>query len=549
MRSCVVLCLLIFMFVITAEGTIRRVPQDYAKIQLAINASIDGDTVLVSEGTYFENLVLTKKIVLGSYFIIDRDTSHISKTVIDGSTPRHPDSASVILITTGTDSTTVISGFTLRRGSGTRVFDSWWNQHWRCGGGIVLLAGGARIANNIIANNTLITSDAVVGGGIHVWTQEGPIPFWIIEDNKIINNNIRSTSVEAEGGAVHLTEQGRFNNNVVMNNSVAGVNYGHAGGIWITSALGYGSTYIELSNNYICGNTASHSGGGMLAAMNGASGELTTTILTNNVFCNNSSSTGGAAIQFQSGIHTLINNTLANNNGPNTVRVFSTIGALVMRMLNNILWNPSVSSEYVVGSGTYTRTRYSNYNCVRTGLTGTNNITGDPNFMSGDTLYRLSQNSPCIGTGISSEVLGGETWFAPPFDFLKTPRPRGTGTQPDMGAIENDFPVGVSAEESQIHPALFALEQNYPNPFNPSTIIKYSVPVSAGANNHSSVQLKVFDILGREVATLVNEEKAPGNYEVEFSGVGTGLDLSAGVYFYQLRAGAVVITKKMLLIK
>ena len=109
----------------------------------------------------------------------------------------------------------------------------------------------------------------------------------------------------------------------------------------------------------------------------------------------------------------------------------------------------------------------------------------------------------------------------------------------------------ITSVEKSSHalPTVFNLEQNYPNPFNPSTIIKYSVPVSAGANNHSSVQLKVFDILGREVATLVNEEKAPGNYEVEFSGVGTGLDLSAGVYFYQLRAGAVVITKKMLLIK
>ena len=121
----------------------------------------------------------------------------------------------------------------------------------------------------------------------------------------------------------------------------------------------------------------------------------------------------------------------------------------------------------------------------------------------------------------------------------------------------------ITSVEKSSHalPTVFNLEQNYPNPFNPSTIIKYSFPVSAGANNYSPVQLKVYDILGNEVAVLVDKEQAPGNYEVEYSGVGTGLDLSAGVYFYQLRtstgsvtgastgSGTVVITKKMLLMK
>jgi hypothetical protein len=94
-------------------------------------------------------------------------------------------------------------------------------------------------------------------------------------------------------------------------------------------------------------------------------------------------------------------------------------------------------------------------------------------------------------------------------------------------------------------PEQFTLEQNYPNPFNPSTTIKYSIPTS------EFVTLKVFDVLGNEVATLVNEEKPAGSYEVEFSAVVTSRDLSlsSGIYFYTLQAGSFVQTKKLILIK
>jgi hypothetical protein len=83
------------------------------------------------------------------------------------------------------------------------------------------------------------------------------------------------------------------------------------------------------------------------------------------------------------------------------------------------------------------------------------------------------------------------------------------------------------------------LLQNYPNPFNPTTKIRYSVLQS------SNIILKVFDILGREVATIVNEEKPDGEYEVEFNAA----NLPSGIYFYQLSAGNFVETKKMVLLK
>ena len=90
-----------------------------------------------------------------------------------------------------------------------------------------------------------------------------------------------------------------------------------------------------------------------------------------------------------------------------------------------------------------------------------------------------------------------------------------------------------------VTPENFRLEQNYPNPFNPTTTIKYSIPESG------IVSLKFYDILGNEVASLVNEEKAPGVYSVTFDAG----NLSSGVYFYKIQAGKFTESKKMTLIK
>ena len=103
-------------------------------------------------------------------------------------------------------------------------------------------------------------------------------------------------------------------------------------------------------------------------------------------------------------------------------------------------------------------------------------------------------------------------------------------------------------------PIEFSLEQNYPNPFNPSTTIRYSIPsVFSTTGSNLNVVLKVYDVLGNEIAELVNEEKPAGNYEVNFD----ASKLSSGVYFYQLQASdpetisgqGFVETKKMILIR
>ncbi len=98
-------------------------------------------------------------------------------------------------------------------------------------------------------------------------------------------------------------------------------------------------------------------------------------------------------------------------------------------------------------------------------------------------------------------------------------------------------------------PQQYNLFQNFPNPFNPTTKIKYSIPLET--QRAVSVQLKVYDILGREVATLVNEQQSPGNYEITFISVKTHrhASLPSGIYFYQFQAGDFIQTKKMIIIK
>ncbi len=116
-----------------------------------------------------------------------------------------------------------------------------------------------------------------------------------------------------------------------------------------------------------------------------------------------------------------------------------------------------------------------------------------------------------------------------------------TGTS--LCIINEDNLVSVKENPNNKNvPDNFILSQNYPNPFNPTTTIEYSIPETGYI---PSVQIKIYDILGREVATLVNEIQQPGNYSVQFNAA----NLSSGIYFYRLKAGDFMQTRKMILMK
>ena len=169
----------------------------------------------------------------------------------------------------------------------------------------------------------------------------------------------------------------------------------------------------------------------------------------------------------------------------------------------------------------------------------------NPNLIYEDSLWMLSDNSPAIDSA-SNE-----------FDFVfEDLEGQARDNYPDIGADEyslemkknkpltssdvgpySDFETVTSINENpEITPDKFILYQNYPNPFNPTTKIRYSIPSNITETGHAlSVQLRVYDILGKEVAALVNEEKSPGEYEVEFNGISEGdQNLPSGIYFYRL---------------
>ncbi len=138
------------------------------------------------------------------------------------------------------------------------------------------------------------------------------------------------------------------------------------------------------------------------------------------------------------------------------------------------------------------------------------------------------------------------------YSFVDNPS-GGTKFQYRLKQIDNDgkFEYSKTIEIALTAPAKFSLEQNFPNPFNPSTTIRYSIPKA------EYVTLKVYDILGNEIETLVNKEQQAGSHQIEFS-QGTMNDiqlttirsqLSSGIYLYCLQAGSFVQTKKMLLLK
>ena len=97
----------------------------------------------------------------------------------------------------------------------------------------------------------------------------------------------------------------------------------------------------------------------------------------------------------------------------------------------------------------------------------------------------------------------------------------------------------LKEEQKTVSPVKFGLYQNYPNPFNPSTTIKFDI------STRSKVDLRIYDIIGREIAVLISETKEPGSYSVKFN----ASNLSSGIYFYRLAQSDVVITKKMTLLK
>ena len=268
------------LFCSSAFSQVIRVPDDYPSIQAGIDASRNGDTVLVSPGTYYENLKMKgRNILLGSLYVTTGDLSYVNSTVIDGSRPVHTDTTSCVLIINGEDSTCVIAGFTITGGKGTRWEDEHGPGRWYVeGGGFLIQYAAPTIRNNLITGNEAIrkTNGITSAGGGAIRCGDG---------NPHILNNMITYNKGHYGGGIVLNYSGAVvRNNVIAKNS-GGQDYG-GGGLWLN---GSGAKPRFIENNTIVNNSSTTYGGGIDAHF-GSSGNY-----RNNVVYGNTAPTSAQA--------------------------------------------------------------------------------------------------------------------------------------------------------------------------------------------------------------------------------------------------------------
>ena len=360
------------------------------------------------------------------------------------------------------------------------------------------------VENNIIQNLTITLTD----DKNRVFT-DGINSFWGVSDT--IRNNIVHKISAGNGlgsfGILLSGESGKTGSNIlVYNNMVYDINSnshdnnGRAGGIQISyqdnPQIFYNSVYLNGD-----GNGANPDGSAALWISN----NCTNVEAKNNIFIN------------------------ARNESPYMASSIYDLSASNLIPDNNDLFCTANQHNALVNiNGTEYKT-LADWQVTGKDL---NSINEMPNFTGGDLHINKS-----IPTNIESHgipIAGIVT------DFDGEAR---ATMLSDIGADEFSGTAIVGINDQVRQPLRFTLEQNFPNPFNPVTTIKYSIP------EVSFVTLKVYDILGREVTSLINKEQQKGIYEVQFSSSGNAHGLSSGVYIYKLTAGKFAKTRKMILLQ
>jgi hypothetical protein len=306
------------------------IPADFSNIQEGIVAADNYDTVLVSDGIYYEqiNFLGKKPLMVASQFIIDGETNHIGNTIIDGSQLTNSDSASVVYFVSGEDTTSVICGFTIQHGKGTLTPDEFGDWDGRQGGGIWIQGAGAKIMHNRITHNTVDDSQSAVetnADGAGIGTQWEDTNFWIVVTNNTIDSNTCiSSHYQATGAGISSSYSTILKNNVITYNTITG--YGDAvavgGGVSVGQFDFINPLFLIAQDNTISHNISQASS---LANSAGVLAEGALLTFTGNVVSDNQV-TDGLGIDYSGGggmfIHdvgqgAVVSNNIFKNNSSN----------------------------------------------------------------------------------------------------------------------------------------------------------------------------------------------------------------------------------------
>jgi hypothetical protein len=491
-----------------SSGIIIHVPADQPTIQAGINAANNGDTVLVSDGTYTENINFSgKAITLTS-------VNGPATTIIDGGA-----ADTVVTFNTSEGSGSVLNGFTIQNG-----FSNFNKPNFGDGGGIFISNASPTITNNVINNNK-----GCDGEGIYS-SFGNPL----IQGN-IITNNKQSGCTGGIGGggiAVDGASTAQIIGNVIANNSLfLGAN---GGGISLFAA-----SAAVVQGNVIYGNNGASQGGG-LATANDSSHQI-----VNNLFFNNTAAQGGGiywAIPVSSPGMTLLNNTLAANSSTSGSAIFDGGFDTNMFIQNNLIVGAAGQTAYFCNqsNGATSPAVFANNDVFSSGTaaisgnctisTGSNgNISSDPLFIApGLNNFRLQPGSPAIDTG------NGNARIPLPATDLDG-KPRVFNNIVDMGAYEFQTTTTSYSTTSLTFP-----------PTSPSTT---SAPQTITISNTGSIALQIVPLsLSGDFAEIDNcsgsSGIAPGQtctITVTFSPIGTGVRSAQIIVTSNDAAGATTI--------
>jgi hypothetical protein len=487
-----------------------------------------------------------------------------------------------------------VEGYTMRTGKNGEPIFVPQTQHTASGTWSSLGTGSSNGVNGVVAALAVVGNEVVVGGSFteaggvsanyvarfntqtNTWSSLGTGSSNGVNSNvnalAVVGNEVYVGGWFTSAGGVSANYVARFN---TQTNTWSSLGTGSSNGVnnwaevlavvgnevyvggFFTSAGGVSANYVARFNTQT--NTWSSLGTGSSNGVNEAVSELA--VVGNEVYVGGLfTSAGGVSANRVARFNTLTNTwsslgTGSSNGVNNWVQALAVVGNEVV--VGGLFTSAGgVSANYVARFNTQTNT----WSTLGTGSSnGVNDwvqalaVVGNEVFVGGGftsaggvsanrvARFNTQTNTwSSLGTGSSNgvneavsalAVVGNEVFVG--------------GWFTEAGGVSANYVARWNSGTSRVEqlsptaPKTFLLEQNYPNPFNPSTTIRYQLPVA------SEVKLEVYDVLGKKIATVVNERQSAGSYQVVWNASG----LSSGTYFYRLQAGTFVETKKMIMVK